>query len=87
MLPVLLQRAMGLPLELVGRFLGLGALAGVASWIVLARLLPRSPGPTRYYLAGFGALLLGGWQLARPERSRPIRCAACCRRCCATAPS
>ena len=31
-LPVLLQRAMGLPLELVGRFLGLGALAGVASW-------------------------------------------------------
>jgi len=73
-LPVLLQRAMGLPLELVGRFLGLGALAGVASWIVLARLLPRSPGPTRYYLAGFGALLLSAWQLSHlSESADPLR--------------
>jgi MFS family permease len=73
-LPVLLQRAMGLPLELAGRFLGLGALAGVASWIVLARLLPRSPGPTRYYLAGFGALLLSGWQLSHlSESADPLR--------------
>ena len=73
-LPVLLQRAMGLPLEVAGRFLGLGALAGVASWIVLARLLPRSPGPTRYYLAGFGALLLSGWQLSHlSESADPLR--------------
>lgn len=64
MLPVLLQRALGLPLELIGRYLGLGALAGVVSWIVLSRLLPRNQGPMRYYLVGFGALLFCGWQLS-----------------------
>ena len=56
MLPALLQRALGLPLDVIGRYLALGALAGVASWIVMARLLPKSPGPTRYYLIGFAAL-------------------------------
>jgi DHA2 family multidrug resistance protein len=64
MLPVLLQRALGVPLETVGRFLALGALGSVLTWIVLSRLLPRHPGPTRYYVAGFGALLLCGGRLA-----------------------
>ncbi|SEA79933.1 MFS transporter [Variovorax sp. YR216] len=73
MLPVLLQRALGLPLETIGRYLGIGALAGVASWIVLSRLLPHSPGPTRYYLVGFGALLLCAWQLSRlSETANPL---------------
>ncbi|MGJ7510820.1 MFS transporter [Variovorax sp. GT1P44] len=72
-LPVLLQRALGLPLELIGRYLGTGALAGVASWIVLSRLLPRSPGPTRYYVVGFSALLLCGWQLSHlSESANPL---------------
>lgn len=73
MLPVLLQRALGLPLEVIGRYLGMGALAGVVSWIVLSRLLPRSQGPTRYYVAGFTALLLCGWQLSRlSEAAHPM---------------
>jgi DHA2 family multidrug resistance protein len=69
MLPVLLQRALGLPLDLIGRYLALGALAGVASWIVMARLLPRSPGPTRYYLAGFAALFGFGVLLTTTSES------------------
>jgi hypothetical protein len=69
MLPVLLQRALGVPLEIVGRFLALGALGSVLTWIVLSRLLPRHPGPTRYYIAGFGALLLCGAQLATLSES------------------
>ena len=64
MLPVLLQRGLGLPLDTAGRFMALGSLAGVASWILVSRLLPRSPGPTRYYLAAFAALLACGAQLA-----------------------
>ncbi|APW35824.1 hypothetical protein RD110_00165 [Rhodoferax koreense] len=64
MLPVLLQRALGLPLEVIGRYMGIGALAGVASWIVVSRLMPKSPGPTRYYLAGFAALLACGLRLS-----------------------
>jgi len=72
MLPVLLQRALGSPLEIVGRYLGLGALAGVVSWIVLSRLLPRNQGPIRYYLVGFAALLLCGWQLSGLGESASI---------------
>lgn len=69
MLPVLLQRALGLPLEIVGRYLAFGALGSVLTWIVLSRLLPRHPGPVRYYIAGFAALLLCGAQLARISES------------------
>ena len=48
-------------------------MAGVASWIVLSRLLPRSPGPTRYYVTGLGALLLCAWQLSRlSETANPL---------------
>ncbi|AMM26381.1 MFS transporter [Variovorax sp. PAMC 28711] len=76
MLPVLLQRALGLPLEIAGRYLGMGALAGVASWIVLSRLLPRHPAPARYYLAGFGALAACGWQLSHlSEGANPFESA------------
>ena len=74
MFPVLLQRTLELPLEIVGRYLGMGALASVASWIVLSRLLPRYPGPTRYYIAGFGALLLCGYQLSSlSESANPMQ--------------
>lgn len=74
MLPTLLQRVLGLPLEVVGRYLGCGALAGVATLIVVVRLLPRRPGPTPYYLAGFSALLLCAWQLGRlSEGADPFR--------------
>ncbi|WP_411882713.1 MFS transporter [Polaromonas sp. YR568] len=74
MLPTLLQRVLGLPLEIVGRYLGCGALAGVATLIVVTRLLPRRPGPTPYYLAGFSALLLCAWQLSRlSEGADPFR--------------
>lgn len=69
MLPMLLQRALGLPLEVVGRYLGIGALAGVASWIVLSRLLPRYSAPARYYLAAFAALAACGWQLSHLSES------------------
>jgi MFS family permease len=74
MLPVLLQRALGLPLDIIGQYLAIGALAGVLSWIAMARLLPRSPGPTRYYLLGFGALLLcGGLLASSDEMAHPMQ--------------
>jgi DHA2 family multidrug resistance protein len=73
MLPLLLQKAYGLPLEVVGRYLAIGGLGSVATVIVLVRLLPRSQGPTRYYLAGFCALLLCGWQLSHlSETANPM---------------
>ena len=68
-LPTLLQRAFGLPLEIVARTMALGASASVVTWIVLSRLMPRSQGPLRYYMAGFLALLFCGWRLSRLSES------------------
>lgn len=58
--PLLLMRGLNLPLEVIGRYMAVGALGGVAVWIVLARLLPRHPGPTRYYVSGFSLLAAAG---------------------------
>jgi DHA2 family multidrug resistance protein len=45
----------------------------VVTWIVLSRHLPRNQGPLRYYLAGFSALLLCGWQLSHlSELAEPL---------------
>src|SRR5262249_28873183 len=74
MLPMLLQRTLGLPLDMIGRMLALGALAGVAAWIAMARLLPKAPGPTRYYVAGFGALLgFGALMASTSEIAHPMQ--------------
>ena len=73
MLPLLL-RGLQLPLETVDRTMATGALGGVLVWIVLARLLPRYPGSTRYYLAAFSLLGLCGFTLSRlSESAHPVR--------------
>ena len=73
MLPLLL-RGLQLPLETVDKTIATGALGGVLVWIVLARLLPRHPGPTRYYLVAFSLLGLCGLLLSRvSESAHPVR--------------
>jgi DHA2 family multidrug resistance protein len=73
MMSVLLQRGLSVPQESAGLFLAAGALGGVLTFIVLARLLPRWKGPGRYYFAGFSALWLLGWLLSRlSESAHPL---------------
>ncbi|SEB25958.1 MFS transporter [Variovorax sp. YR216] len=62
-IPVLLLRGLNLPLEIIGRYVALGALGGVLVWILLSRLVPRHPGPTRYYVLGFSLLAACGLML------------------------
>ena len=72
MVPVLL-RGLQLPLETVDRTIAWGALGGVAAWIVMARLLPRSQGPSRYYFLAFSLLGLGGLLTSRlSESAHPV---------------
>jgi DHA2 family multidrug resistance protein len=59
-IPLLLLNGLGLPLEIIGRYVALGALGGVLMWVVLARLVPRNQGPTRYYVLAFSLLALFG---------------------------
>lgn len=73
MMSVLLQRGLSVPQESAGLFLAAGALGGVLTFIVLARLLPRWRGPGRYYFAGFSALWLLGSLLSRlSESAHPL---------------
>jgi hypothetical protein len=64
-IPLLLLRGLNLALETIGRYVAVGALGGVLAWILLARLVPRNPGPTRYYVVGFSLLALCGTLLGR----------------------
>lgn len=61
----LLLNGLNLPLEIIGRYVAVGALGGVLMWILLARLVPGNLGPTRYYVLGFSLLALCGILLGR----------------------
>ena len=63
-LPALLQRGLGFPWEAIGRVQAVGLAGTVASWMVLSVLLPKKPAAKKYYLVGFIALLVFGWQMA-----------------------
>ncbi|MFC5525870.1 MFS transporter [Rhodanobacter ginsengisoli] len=63
--PSMLLRSLGYSWETVGHFEALGALAAVATFTVVARLLPKHPAPRKYWITGFLALATFGVLLAR----------------------
>lgn len=64
MLPVLMQRTMGYPWQVVGEFMASGLLSALAVWFLMAWMLPKWPGAKKFFVVGFLALLGFGWQLA-----------------------
>jgi MFS family permease len=64
MLPVLMQRTLGFPWQVVGGFQTLGLSAALATWFVMAWTLPRWPKPKKFFVAGFLALAGFGLQLS-----------------------
>jgi MFS family permease len=72
-IPLLMLKGLNLPVEIIGRYVAVGALGGVLMWIVLARLFPRSQAPTRYYVIGFSLLALSGTLMGRlSETADPV---------------
>ncbi len=65
MLPMLMQRGLGFPWEVVGSVLGAGLSVTLPLFWVIAFIVPRRPASRKFYLAGFGALALCGWLLMR----------------------
>lgn len=63
-LPIFLQRGMGYSWQTTGAFLSLGLVAAVLTWLVMTRVLPKSPGPAKYLFVGFLALAAFGLQLS-----------------------
>jgi hypothetical protein len=64
-IPAMLLGSLGYAWETVGDVEALGLSAALLTWIVLSRLLPRSPAPRKYLVTGFAALALFGLLLAR----------------------
>lgn len=65
MLPMLMQRTLGYAWQTVGQFQTLGLLSMLASWALMSWLLPRFPGAKKFFVIGFIALSVFGWQLSR----------------------
>jgi len=64
MLPIFLQRGLGFAWETIGVFQSAGLVAAVATWLVMAKLLPKSPSPKKYLIAGFLALGVFAYRLS-----------------------
>jgi hypothetical protein len=64
MLPVLMQRALGYSWEAIGRIESLGLISALFGFWILAHIIPKHPGPRKFYVAGFGALFVCGWLLS-----------------------
>ena len=71
-LPALLQRGLGFPWEAIGRVQAVGLGGTVASWIVLSFVLPKRPAAKKYYLIGFVALMVFGWNMAHLSPSADL---------------
>jgi DHA2 family multidrug resistance protein len=65
MLPVLMQRALGIPWEVVGKLEATGLITALGAYGVMVKIMQKSPDPRKFYVIGFLALALFGWRLAR----------------------
>jgi MFS family permease len=64
MLAQLLQKVLGFAWQTIGDIQALGLSATLICWFVMTRMLPKWPGAKKFFVVGFGALALAGWQLA-----------------------
>ena len=66
-MPVMLAQGLGLPLQAIGFYLGIGSAGGILGFLLIGNLLPRLSLPQPFYLAVFGLLL--GFALAMSRLS------------------
>lgn len=65
MLPVLMQRALGIPWEVIGKAQAAGLIAALPAFWIMASILRKRPSPKKFYVAGFASLAICGLLLAR----------------------
>lgn len=63
-LPYFLQSALGYSWDTIGTFQAFGLAGALLTWLVMALLIPRYPGPKKFFVAGFGGLMGFGWLLS-----------------------
>lgn len=65
MLPVLMQRTLGFAWQTVGLIQTFGLMSAMAAWLIMDWATPKWPGPKKFFIGGFAALAIFGWQLSR----------------------
>ncbi|HEX8593862.1 MAG TPA: MFS transporter [Pseudomonas sp.] len=59
-LPYFLQTALGYSWDTIGTFQAFGLGGALLTWIVMAIVIPKYPGPKKFFVAGFAALISFG---------------------------
>jgi MFS transporter, DHA2 family, multidrug resistance protein len=65
MLPLLLQRSLGAPWQAAGTMQTVGLLSSPLAFVAMVVCLKYFPAPRKFYVTGFGFLLLFAWHLTR----------------------
>lgn len=65
MLPIFMQRTLGIPWYIVGEAQTLGLAFTLIAWAGMAWMLPRWPAPKKFFVIGFLSLAAFGWQLSQ----------------------
>jgi hypothetical protein len=63
-LPYFLQTALGYSWDTIGTFQAFGLAGALLTWIVMAFVIPKHPGPKKFFVAGFAALISFGLLLS-----------------------
>ncbi|MGY4494513.1 MFS transporter [Pseudomonas sp. TE3610] len=63
-LPYFLQTGLGYSWDTIGTFQAFGLGGALVTWLVMAMLIPKFPGPKKFFVAGFAALISFGCLLS-----------------------
>lgn len=63
-LPYFLQSALGYSWDTIGTFQAFGLAGALLTWLVMAVVIPRYPGPKKFFVTGFAGLMGFGWLLS-----------------------
>lgn len=63
-LPILMNKTLGFSWSTIGIVQSIGLLSALISWFIMMKMIPRWPGAKKYFIFGFSALFICGWQLS-----------------------
>lgn len=63
-LPYFLQSGLGYSWETIGTFQAFGLMAALITWIVMFIVIPKLPGPKKFFITGFTALAGFAWLMS-----------------------
>lgn len=63
-LPYFMQSGLGYSWDTIGTFQAFGLGGALLTWLVMAAVIPKSPAPKKFFIAGFTSLMTFAWLLS-----------------------